>query len=527
MRFPLLTSRRRLHALSRDPGTLRRAVLFILALFLLNAAWLGWVRPPALPEQSVAERRAQKLRVVLEAAPLDRTALVRALREDAALLKEMDDETDSLDLPALLLAAGGLTVAEQEAFSAWHLALLTKNGTPELIESLTVMAMPEAPALAPTMAADLKRLNRDDKAAMADYEAIGALPEGVEARRRAVDLALSREWRETVDRLMALPAYYQAVHSLDDQLSRRVAREQLDVREIFRRTLDYTASLLRQTVYLILSLLVGAVWFVSLHKASRLPRRQWWISLAGIPLGFISTVITLVLGDLQEARQGLAETGLAGPDLLFQIASVGLREESSKLVCVLPLLLILRKGTPAQALMAASCVGLGFAVKENIGYYQRSDGAGALSRFITANFMHLAMTGLTGHALFRFLRYPKNYGPAFMATFVGMVLLHGFYNFSLGGYDNLISRELSSLFPVMVAGLAFFYFQTVRRDQDDAPQAISAHAVFVLGTTVVIGTLFNFLVWQGGWGPAIQAIVPSVLSSAVFCWLFMHLLRDA
>jgi hypothetical protein len=129
--------------------------------------------------------------------------------------------------------------------------------------------------------------------------------------------------------------------------------------------------------------------------------------------------------------------------------------------------------------------------------------------------------------LFRFLRYPKNYGPAFMATFVGMVLLHGFYNFSLGGYDNLISRELSSLFPVMVAGLAFFYFQTVRRDQDDAPQAISAHAVFVLGTTVVIGTLFNFLVWQGGWGPAIQAIVPSVLSSAVFCWLFMHLLRDA
>ena len=549
----MLISRRQLHALSRDPATLVRAILVILGVFFLNAVWLGYLRPQDPPREKLEDPWAMAVRPVLKSAPLDRAALLRALREEVQAARRFGADTEDThgnapELPpdpapqghpapspfptaishGLLLADSALTPVEQQGILAWLQALITQETTPELISWLAAIPMPDAPDLPGTMAADLKRITQDYEGALADYEAIGAQPQAMEARRRAVDLALTREWDAVTTRLLSQPAYYQAVHSNPDSaLSREAARGQMDVRVITGTVLRSFTGLLQRTDYLLLSLLSGLIWFISLHKASRLPPQQWWISLAGVPLGMFSTVITLVLGELQEAQHGLTWSGSAGQDLLYFVASVGLREEISKLVCVLPLLLLLRNGTPAQALMAASCVGIGFAVKENILFYASHGEVGLIGRFVTANFMHLAMTGLTGHALFRFLRYPKNYGTAFLATFTGMVLLHGFYDFSLGGYDNPFSKEVSQLYPFIVAGLAFYYFQTVRQDQDDAPQALSAHAVFLLGTAFATGVLLNYLVWQQGWGPALQSIIPAILSSVLIGWLFSHQLRNS
>ena len=118
-------------------------------------------------------------------------------------------------------------------------------------------------------------------------------------------------------------------------------------------------------------------------------------------------------------------------------------------------------------------------------------------------------------------------GSATVLMFCVLVLLHGLYNFSQGGHDNLFSRELAGMFPFIVAGLAWHYFQVVRDEQDGAPQALSAQAVFLLGTAVVLGTLLNFLVWDGGWEAAIHSLVPAALSSVLLGALFSHLLRDA
>ncbi len=310
-------------------------------------------------------------------------------------------------------------------------------------------------------------------------------------------------------------------------LARDASRHQLDVREILKSTLKYTWEGLHQVGYLTISLLAGLVWFVSLHKACRLPRRQWWLSLAGLPLGAFSTVVTLVLMEMQEARNGLTESELAGPALLFQIASVGLREEGSKLLCFLPMLLFLRRGTPAQALMAASAVGLGFAIEENISYFAMSEGTSVMGRHLTANFMHLAMTGLTGHALFRFLRYPKHYGAAFVATFTCMVLIHGLYNFSQDDYRVPLLKELPQLVVFIVVGLAWHYFQVIKQEREDAAQVVSAHGVFLLGTAAVMGVLLNFLVWENGWGTALVLFVPTALGSVLMCWLFMRFLHDS
>ena len=58
-----------------------------------------------------------------------------------------------------------------------------------------------------------------------------------------------------------------------------------------------------------------------------------------------------------------------------------------------------RSTDTGTALIVASVVGLGFAVGENVDYYQMNQGHSVFGRFVTANFLHLTLTGLVGHAL--------------------------------------------------------------------------------------------------------------------------------
>lgn len=548
---------------------LARATMVVLGLFFANALWLGVHRAPAPAKQGMEEAREKRLREVTEKDPVDRGAVLRVVREDAAMAARWgeflakgnspeaypEEPPDGEAAPGLpedgdpesgeeeggdwkpgahfktelppFPQACRLSEPERGLLREWHAALLTRKAAPEMVERLMVFPLPGFEAIPLTMAGDLKRQGRDFKGALEVYEKAAVLSGGDEARRRAVDLAMSREWPEVLDRLLAEPATYAAVHAVDDRLAREASRHQLDVGEIWRSTLKYTWKGLHEVGYLTMSLLAGLVWFVSLHKACRLPRRKWWLSLAGLPLGAFSTVVTLVLMEMQEARNGLTESELAGPALLFQIASVGLREEGSKLLCFLPMLIFLRKGTPVQALMAASAVGLGFAIEENISYFSMSEGTSVMGRHLTANFMHLAMTGLTGHALFRFLRYPKHYGAAFVATFTCMVFVHGVYNFSQDDYRVPLLKELPQLVVFIVVGLAWHYFQVIKQEREDAAQVVSAHGVFLLGTAAVMGVLLNFLVWENGWGMALTLFVPSALASVLMCWLFMRFLYDS
>ncbi len=540
----MLPSRRLLLTLSRDPATLRRAVLLTAAVFLLTAVWASFTRPATPNPASLPDAHTTAIRDLLLTPNPDRSALLRALRDHArrearrAQKQEVAEAPDGPPLSpaappsppntlATLLAASALPDEEKVAFLQWHQAIRTAAPAPEFVQKLLSLPMPAAPGLPQVMAADLKRFAGQFQEALADYETAGAAPHAAEARRQAIELAVSRDWQEVLSRLLAQPSYYQAVHATDDFLSHTVAQEQMDFALLLRRMGQNVWSGFSHLDYFILSLLCTAVWFFSLHQAARVPRRLWWSSLVGLLLGAASTIPTLVLFSLQMARHGLADSDLAGPALLFQIASVGLREEASKLLCLVPLLLFLRKGTPAQALMAASCAGLGFALEENISYFNQSGGESVPGRFVTATFMHLGLTGLNGLALFKFLRYPKNFGTPFLATFVCTVLLHGFYNFSLDGFDNPFSRELAMLTPVMLVGLAWYYFLTLRQEQDDAPQRLSAEATFLLGSTILMGTLLNFHVWNHGWLQAITLLIPSLLTYLFYGWLFHHFLRHA
>ncbi|MES2709807.1 MAG: PrsW family glutamic-type intramembrane protease [Verrucomicrobiota bacterium] len=535
--------RRRLHMFSRNPVMLTRAVLVILGLSALIAAGLNaegspeeWAKHWKGLTENAGPGGGDKIATLLKADPVDRTALVRALRRDARVAGTAGDAAagggDEPDGPedagetenaAELLAKSALPEPERALFLKYHETLQAKN--PDAAAAAAVLEAGRvngSEALPLTMAADVLRKGHDFPGALKLYEKAAALPDGVEARRRALDLALVRDWPDVTDRLLAADGYREALDSVDDGLPMRVAQYTGDAGALLAVSAAHVAQSARNNGLFLISLLTAAVWFVSLHKACRIPLREWWISLLGVLLGVGSVVVTLLFLMLQESRGGLMENGTADNDFIFYIAGVGLREEAAKLICFLPLLPLLRRRTPGLALVAASCVGLGFALEENLSYYQSGGAGAALARFVTANFMHLAMTGLLGYSLFRFLRYPKNYGPAFLAVFAAMVVVHGFYDFCLSGY----SKDAASLPMYVLAGLAYFYFQTVRSEQDGAPQVLSAHSVFLLGSAVLVGSLLNYLVADLGWHLSLIILWPALLSIILLNALFVWFLRE-
>ncbi|MDB6133659.1 MAG: hypothetical protein JWM59_1902 [Verrucomicrobiales bacterium] len=534
--------RRRLHWLSRNPATLTQAVLTVMGLFVMNALWLnsqgtpeGWAQHWR-EEQSSNPQESGKDTVagVLKAEPVDRTALVRLLRRDAWLVLDSDRTPSSAleiedaeegepEQTDILLTTSKLPEPERALFLKYHRAM--RDRTPDTAAAAAELAagtVDGSAALPMTMAGDVLRKGRDFPGALAWYEKAGALPDGVEARRQALELALIREWPDVVERLMGVEGYRAALESVDDGLTMRVAQYTRDMGALLTISFSHIREGLQHTGLVLISLLTAAVWFVSLHKGCRIPLRDWWISLLGVVLGVGSIVITLLLLLLQESRGGLTQNGLAGNDFVFYIAGVGLREEVAKLIAFLPLLPLLRKRTPGLALVSASCVGLGFALEENLNYYQSGGATAALGRFVTANFIHLALTGLLGWALFRFLRYPKNYGSPFLAVFAAVVALHGLYDFCLSGY----SAEAANLPIWILAGLAWFYFQTVRTEQGTAPQVVSAHSVFLLGSAVLLGCLLNYLVAGFGWQISFIMLGPALLSVVLLNAMFVWFLRE-
>lgn len=544
-RLPI--SRRTLHALSRDPRTLTRAVLLTLGFFILTAIGFGWKGSPeddaqrwkALVEQ-YGGHGGSSLAELLQQDPVDGTALVRALRLEAAKGRAEDDpeaadenealfdeatlvDGNPLENPQVLLTQSKLPETERVLFLRYYGTLRAKEANiPAAVAALSTGTVKGSPALPLTMAGDVLRRAQDFAGSLKMYEQAATFPEGEEARRRALELALVREWPEVLNRLLAVDGYRAALDSVDDELPIRVAQSTRDVGALVAISAREILEGFGHTGLLLLSLLSAAVWFVSLHKACRIPFSEWWISGVGLLLGVGSIGITLLFLLLQESNGGLSENGTADNDFIFYLAGVGLREETAKLIFFLPLLPLLRKRSPALALVAASCVGLGFALEENLSYYIRGGASASLVRFVSANFMHLSMTGLIGYSLFRFWRYPKNYGPAFAATFVAMVALHGFYDFCLTGHAGELGQ-----FPIFIlAGLAWFYFQTVRTEQDGAPQLLSAHAAFLLGSAVLTGCLLNYLVAQFGWHLAFSLMVPAFLSIVLTSALFVRFLRD-
>ncbi len=279
-----------------------------------------------------------------------------------------------------------------------------------------------------------------------------------------------------------------------------------------------------------LSLFAGLIWFIVLAKlggVERLPSSRLMLYFLCLIAGFLSATFTLLLVVWQDHVLGFSLNGDFVNDLLYCFSAIGLREEVAKILFFLPFVpFIAKRFTQLEILIAAGCIGLGFAINENINYFYGPNGspASALPRLLTASFLHISLTGLLGLAICRFWHYPKRCWEEAVGTFVAVVLVHGLYD------ALIIVRELAELggiLSIVVLALTVReFFRKIAATRATQRQAISPLAVFVLGSAMVVGAAWIFAMYYYDLDTALDGVGRGALNSAILAFIYINEMRD-
>jgi RsiW-degrading membrane proteinase PrsW (M82 family) len=204
-----------------------------------------------------------------------------------------------------------------------------------------------------------------------------------------------------------------------------------------------------------LAVLSAVLWLIITTRLGRVidhvRGRALLYTLAFI-LGILSIYPTLLISVVEEDIFHFRIVNQTVPDGLYFIFGVGLREEAAKLLLFLPLLpALLRRGSRIEVMTCGALVGLGFAAEENIGYFSQYAAGVALSRFLTANFLHMSLTALAAMSVFDEKRGRSMPHDRFNVMFPLIVLIHGAYDFFLSDPEFSGFSILSMFLLILVA----------------------------------------------------------------------------
>ncbi|MCO6046793.1 PrsW family intramembrane metalloprotease [Aeoliella sp. ICT_H6.2] len=267
--------------------------------------------------------------------------------------------------------------------------------------------------------------------------------------------------------------------------------------------------------------LTGICWFVFIVQAGQ-PHRQggirWPLAAVAVVLGVLSIWPTLFAVDWQRIEWNLVMTDDLRGGLRFFILGVGLREELSKLLLFLPLVpWIIRRGSEREALLVAACVGLGFAMEENIGYFLR--GEDASGRFLTANFFHMATTGLCGLAVCRAIWNPRQRLGEAIAIVLLMIVGHGLYDAVIV----LPSLQMYGIFSfLLIVGLAYWFFHELRTWWQSPGETISLTATFLASVSIIVAATLVYLSSLVGLQQAAQLVILPTLALGLTVYMFLR-----
>jgi RsiW-degrading membrane proteinase PrsW (M82 family) len=242
--------------------------------------------------------------------------------------------------------------------------------------------------------------------------------------------------------------------------------------------------------------------------------------LIAVGLGVLSVWPTHFFHYWQEYRWHLLPSEQLGPGLRYYVLGVGLCEELAKLLCLLPLLLaLLRKHDELLALMASACVGLGFAMAENAGYFLGSGGSDLVGRFLTANPTHMTLTGLIGLAAYRGMHQPRQWGLPALALFGVMVFVHGLYDASIA---LPALAEYALLGTILFIAVVYQFFHELRALRPKRVEMISLTANFLAGVSLAAAVTFVYLSATVGCMEAWEVLAPGGLGLSLMVYLFLR-----
>jgi RsiW-degrading membrane proteinase PrsW (M82 family) len=269
-----------------------------------------------------------------------------------------------------------------------------------------------------------------------------------------------------------------------------------------------------------LGMLIWGTILMQLCQVTRFDKLTPLLCFLALLLGALSTVPTLLWVILEDMFLPISEGEDTLHTIVYYIATVGLREEVCKLLLFLPLApILIKRGNEMEFLLVASFAGLGFAFEENFSYLSSSLGTASTSRFLTANFLHISLTGMSGLFFCRAWGTRGYSHNDFLFIFGIAILAHGLYDAFLikpPMEDGGISATI--LFIVF----SKYYFQEARKLQITSKTTISMSGTIVFGISLLTASLLVYLSIILNLSQAIELAVGSFLSSAIILFMFFR-----
>lgn len=280
---------------------------------------------------------------------------------------------------------------------------------------------------------------------------------------------------------------------------------------------------------LVPALFTGTIWFLILMPFWQITPQRLLLSLLAVAAGILSAGLTIYAVMIQERIQGFTQN-LTDPPLiqvLYYVAGVALREETLKLLCFLPLAIWAGlRGKYLDGLILAALVGLGFAFKENILYFENGLASfTAWMRFLTANVLHFSLTGIAGFYLVRMIHRKFHGMESFLFSFIAVVVAHGLYNSVIAVPDLESYSPLSTIF---VAAMAYQFFDPLRSQMETGGigNRISPLGVFVLGSALLACVLMIASAWSTPFRFALGVFVSGVAGLIPLAFAYISRFRD-
>lgn len=274
---------------------------------------------------------------------------------------------------------------------------------------------------------------------------------------------------------------------------------------------------------LALAAFAGVCWFAFSLQAAQvrgIRDAKLWLMLGGFAMGCLSIWPTHFFSMWLKRRLSLAESADLIEGTRFFVLGVGLPEEGAKLLCFAPLVaaLLWVRGD-LIAMFTAGATGLGFAFVENVSYFHWSRGQEAVGRYLTANPLHMTLTGLAGLALYRAARDPKGWGPQVLLAFGLVVVAHGLYDAAI-----VVPAfgDFSILGSIIFALVVYQFFRELRELRPKSSETVSLSATFLAGVSMVTAATFVFVSWQVGFHRACDALAMQVLATSLMVYLFLR-----
>ena len=179
------------------------------------------------------------------------------------------------------------------------------------------------------------------------------------------------------------------------------------------------------------ALLICLIWLLFIRRLDIFEPESFYCLFLTLVISAFFSELSCLLYDFSHITLGFTPGNSPLHQLAYCVFRIGLTEEFTKLVPVLIILFFTKQiNESTDYIIYASVSALGFALMENIGYFDQTGFSRIAGRAFTATFFHMALSSFAVYGLV-YARYKKKSPFYFALSFFVACAIHGLYDFLL------------------------------------------------------------------------------------------------